>query len=76
MNGNHKIREPLSGMVIFLDIKKAYDSVPSYYLIHKLLTQFGDQIPVYLIKFFRYWIMGHKKKILLNDDINIANEIR
>ena len=51
---------------IFLDIKKAYDSVPADVLLasmHRLAKKF--EIPSRLIVFIHQWVQGHSRKLLI-----------
>jgi hypothetical protein len=56
-------KRPLVG--IFLDIKKAYDSVPAKVLAASLRRR---KIPPRLINFLFEWVSGHKRKLLVPDN--------
>ena len=53
-----------NGTAILLDAKKAYDSVPHYTLIRRLLEI--PCIPRYFCKFVLHWVTGHKRKLIVN----------
>ena len=51
--------------VLFMDLSKAYDTVPTYTLIKKMLS--NPAIPEYITRFSLHWLTGgHSKRILLN----------
>ena len=52
------------GYVLFMDLSKAYDTVPTYTLIKKMLD--NPDIPEYVTRFSLHWLTGHSKRILLN----------
>ena len=58
-------KKPL--IAVFLDIKKAYDSVPAKVLAASLARK---NIPPRLVIFLFEWVTGHKRKLLIpgNDD--------
>lgn len=53
----------MQGLILFFDIKKAYDSVPHEVLMHRLITEF-PQVPVYVVRFVDVWIRGHRRELL------------
>ena len=52
------------GYVLFLDIRKAFDSVPIHILLHKMLHQFPS-IPQYVVRFYHSWLRGHSHQLLV-----------
>ena len=56
-------KKPLIG--IFLDIKKAYDSVPAKVLAASLKRL---NIPPRLIRFLFEWVSGHKRKLIMPEN--------
>ena len=52
------------GFVVFLDIRKAFDSVPIHILLHKMLQKFPS-IPQYVVRFYYYWLRGHSHQLLV-----------
>lgn len=53
------------GAALFLDLKKAYDSVPIHLLVKKMAEQF-PAVPGYMLRFFLQWLRGHKKLLLVD----------
>ena len=49
---------------MFLDIRKAFDSVPIHILLHKMLQKFPS-IPQYVVRFYYYWLRGHSHQLLV-----------
>ena len=56
------------GAAVFLDIKKAYDTVPIPNLIRKIRARFPF-IPEYIILFVERWLSRHIHRILMGDEI-------
>ena len=52
------LKKPL--FVVYLDLAKAFDSVPHSAIIHKL-RQIGT--PAYIVSFIARWLDGHRKKM-------------
>ena len=55
--------------VAFFDLKKAYDSVPIHILMVKLKKDFGNHLPMWLLRYFHVWISNHERQLLLGDDV-------
>ena len=49
----------------FLDLRKAYDSVPVFGLCEKLCRK---GLPKYFIRFVREWVQGHRRVLLATDN--------
>ena len=57
------------GAAIFLDIAKAYDTVPIPNLIKKMRTRFPF-IPEYIVMFAQRWLTRHVHRILMGDEMD------
>jgi len=53
-------------IAVFLDIRKAFDSVPFDVVCHALKMQ---KIPLVVVKFLFHWIHGHSKKLVQKDSV-------
>jgi hypothetical protein len=51
------------GLVLFFDIKKAYDSVPHEVLMYRLIEEQPD-LPPYFVRFVDVWLRGHRRELL------------
>lgn len=57
------------GAAIFLDIKKAYDTVPIPNLIRKIRNRFPF-LPEYIVLFVERWLSRHIHRILMGDEMD------
>ena len=57
------------GVALFLDIRKAYDTVPIPNLIRKMLDRFPC-IPSYIVKFLYRWLSNHIHHILMGHEVD------
>ena len=57
------------GMIAFLDIRKAYDSVPHNIIINKIRLR-HPTIPTYLLRYLLAWIQHHRRRILVNGNLS------
>ena len=53
-------------IAVFLDIKKAFDSVPFGVVCHVLKMQ---KLPLMVVKFLVHWISGHSKRLVSNGSV-------
>ena len=53
-----------AGYVIFLDLKKAFDSVPIHIVISKMHNSF-PQVPRYAVRHFWHWLRNHSHQLLV-----------
>ena len=69
---DHLRSQRRKGVALFLDIRKAYDTVPVPNLIHKIKVQFPF-IPNYIVNFLYRWLSHHVHHILMGHEVEGIN---